>query len=151
MLGKSIISCANKTEDGEVDEDKVNIEWPEDVSAKAKIIRLNAQTMIGYVEAVSNSFITGISDVTEAYQAAIKVVTTPAESHTDYPQKSVPEKATTFSEHLRADQATAISKIQDGDFRNAHCSSMRLRYMSTFDVSEDNPRTMMLNRKKSIQ
>ncbi|XLU76522.1 hypothetical protein S245_035575 [Arachis hypogaea] len=114
MLGKSIISCANKTEDGEVDEDKVNIEWPEDVSAKAKIIRLNAQTMIGYVEAVSNSFITGISDVTEAYQAAIKVVTTPAESHTDYPQKSLPEKATTFSEHLRADQATAISKIQDG-------------------------------------
>ncbi|KAL1292317.1 hypothetical protein HN51_060788 [Arachis hypogaea] len=114
MLGKSIISCANKIEDGEVDEDKVNIEWPEDVSAKAKIIRLNAQTMIGYVEAVSNSFITGISDVTEAYQAAIKVVTTPAESRTDSPQKLVPEKATTFSEHLRADQATAISKIQDG-------------------------------------
>ncbi|XP_057741000.1 uncharacterized protein LOC130958117 [Arachis stenosperma] len=114
MLGKSIISCANKIEDGEVDENKVNIEWPEDVSAKAKIIRLNAQTMIGYVEAVSNSFITGISDVTEAYQAAIKVVTTPAESRTDSPQKSVPEKATTFSEHLRADQATAISKIQDG-------------------------------------
>ena len=60
MFGKSIISCANKTENEEIDDDKVNIEWPEDVSAKAKIIRLNAQTMIGYVEAVSNSFITGL-------------------------------------------------------------------------------------------
>ncbi|MCI37227.1 protein FAM114A2-like, partial [Trifolium medium] len=45
-FGKSIISLANKTEDEEVDDDKVNIEWPEDVSAKAKIIRINVQTMI---------------------------------------------------------------------------------------------------------
>lgn len=58
MFGKSIIACANKTED-DADDDKVNLEWPEDVSAKANIIRMNAQTMIGYVEAVSNSFITG--------------------------------------------------------------------------------------------
>lgn len=58
-FGKSIISLANKTEDEEADEDKANIEWPEDVSSKAKIIRVNAQTMMGYVEAVSNSFITG--------------------------------------------------------------------------------------------
>ncbi|XP_004498174.1 uncharacterized protein [Cicer arietinum] len=110
-FGKSIISLANKTED-EVDDDKANIEWPEDVSAKAKIIRINAQTMIGYLEAVSNSFITGISDVTEAYQAAIKGVT--AESPTVVPKTSVHEKASSFSEHLRADQTTAISKIQDG-------------------------------------
>lgn len=112
-FGKSIISLANKTEDEEVDDDKANIEWPEDVSAKAKIIRINAQTMIGYLEAVSNSFTTGISDVTEAYQAAIKGVT--AESPTVVPKKtSVQEKASAFSEHLRADQITAISKIQDG-------------------------------------
>ncbi|XP_061376317.1 uncharacterized protein LOC133318343 [Gastrolobium bilobum] len=112
MLGKSIISRANKSEDEEADDNKANIEWPEDVSAKAKIIRINAQTMIGYVEAVSNSFITGISDVTEAYQAAIKGVA--AESHTVVPQTSVQEKASAFSEHLRDDQTTAISKIQDG-------------------------------------
>ncbi|KAK7273941.1 hypothetical protein RIF29_15009 [Crotalaria pallida] len=112
LFGKSIISCANKTENEEIDEDKVNIEWPEDVSAKAKIIRSNAQTMIGYVEAVSNSFITGISDVTEAYQAGIKGVT--AESRTVVPQTSVKEKASAFSEHLRTDQTSAISKIQDG-------------------------------------
>lgn len=59
-FGKSIISLANKAEDEEGDEDKANIEWPEDVSAKAKIIRINVQAMIGYVEAVSNSFITGL-------------------------------------------------------------------------------------------
>lgn len=111
-FGKSIISLANKTEDEEVDGNKVNIEWPEDVSAKAKIIRLNVQTMIGYLEAVSNSFVTGISDVTEAYQASIKGVT--AESPTAVPKTSVQEKASAFSEHLRADQTTAISKIQDG-------------------------------------
>jgi len=58
VFGKSIISHANKIED-EADDDKANIEWPEDVTAKANIIRVNAQTMIGYVEAVSNSFITG--------------------------------------------------------------------------------------------
>ncbi|KAK7308566.1 hypothetical protein VNO77_42184 [Canavalia gladiata] len=117
MFGKSIISRANKTED-ETDDDKVNLEWPEDVSAKANIIRMNAQTMIGYVEAVSNSFITGISDVTEAYQAAIKAVT--AESHAAVPQTSVQEKASAFSEHLRADQTTAICKIQDGTQFLAH-------------------------------
>jgi len=58
VLGKSIISRANNTED-EADDDKANVEWPEDVSAKANIIRINAQTMIGYVKAVSHSFITG--------------------------------------------------------------------------------------------
>ncbi|KAL2347855.1 hypothetical protein Fmac_001855 [Flemingia macrophylla] len=110
MLGKSIISRANKTED-EADDDKANMEWPEDVCAKANTIRINAQTMIGYVEAVSNSFITGISDVTEAYQAAIKAA---AESQFVVSQTSVQEKASAFSEHLRADQTTAICKIQDG-------------------------------------
>ena len=59
MFGKSIISNANETKDNDADAEKVNIEWPEDVVAKAKIIRINAQTMISYVEAVSNSFITG--------------------------------------------------------------------------------------------
>ncbi|XP_057445160.1 uncharacterized protein LOC130737415 [Lotus japonicus] len=113
MFGKSIISHANKTGDEEAEEDKANNkEWPEDVSAKAKIIRINAQAVIGYVEAVSNSFITGISDVNEAYQAAIKGVT--AESHTGAPKTSVQDKSKAFSEHLKADQTTAIRKIQDG-------------------------------------
>ena len=56
----------------------------------------------------------GISDVNEAYQAAIKAVTVTAESNTALPQKSIQQKATAFSEHLQADQTTAISKIQDG-------------------------------------
>ncbi|CAJ1932811.1 unnamed protein product [Sphenostylis stenocarpa] len=112
VFGKSIISHANKTED-EADDDKANIEWPEDVSAKANIVRVNTQTMIGYVEAVSNSFITGISDVSEAYQAAIKAVT--AESHSVVPQaSSVQQNASVFSENLRADQTTAVCKIQEG-------------------------------------
>lgn len=59
MLGKSIISDANKAQDENADEHTVNIDWPEDSVEKAKIIRTKAQSMTGYVEAVSNSFITG--------------------------------------------------------------------------------------------
>ena len=54
----------------------------------------------------------GISDVTEAYQAAIKGVT--AESRQAHPQTSVQDKAKFFSEHLRADQTTAVGKIREG-------------------------------------
>lgn len=59
MLGKSIISNTNKVQDEDADGDMMNIDWPEDSVEKAKIIRTKAQSMTGYVEAVSNSFITG--------------------------------------------------------------------------------------------
>ena len=59
MLGKSILSNAGKVQDKDADEDIANIDWPEDSVEKAKIIRSKAQSMTGYVEAVSNSFITG--------------------------------------------------------------------------------------------
>lgn len=61
MLGKSIISGANKTQEegADDDDDMFNIKWPEDSVEKAKIIRSKAQSMTGYLEAVSNSFITG--------------------------------------------------------------------------------------------
>lgn len=59
MLGKSILSNAGKVQDEDADEDIANIDWPEDSVEKAKIIRSKAQSMTGYVEAVSNSFITG--------------------------------------------------------------------------------------------
>lgn len=57
-LGKSIISHSNKIQDEDVE--LVKIEWPEESIEKAKIIRMKAQSMTGYVEAVSNSFITGL-------------------------------------------------------------------------------------------
>lgn len=59
MLGKSIISSANKTEDPDIDEEIEKIDWPEDSVEKAKIIRTKAQSMTGNVEAISNSFIIG--------------------------------------------------------------------------------------------
>ncbi|XP_021287285.1 uncharacterized protein LOC110418786 [Herrania umbratica] len=112
MLGKSIISSANKVQDEDADGDMLNIDWPEDSIEKAKLIRVKAQSMIGYVEAVSSSFITGISDVAEAYLAAIKSAT--VDSHEALPQASIQEKANAFSEHLHGDQTTAASKIKDG-------------------------------------
>ncbi|KAK9286813.1 hypothetical protein L1049_015218 [Liquidambar formosana] len=112
MLGKSIISNSSKVQDEDADEDTVKIDWPEDSVEKAKIIRTRALSMTGNVEAVSHSFITGISDVAEAYLAAIKGAT--ADSHEALPQTSIQEKANAVSKHLQADQITAVGKIQDG-------------------------------------
>ncbi|XP_068321690.1 uncharacterized protein [Pyrus communis] len=112
ILGKSIISSANKTQVEDVDADLENIDWPEDSVEKAKIIRSKAQAMAGYVEAVSSSFVTGMSDVAAAYLAAIKGAS--EESHEELSQTSIQEKASTFSKHLHDDQTTALSKIQDG-------------------------------------
>ncbi|GFQ03850.1 hypothetical protein PHJA_002528800 [Phtheirospermum japonicum] len=111
ILGKSITSNANKVEDEEIEE-TLKIDWPVDPVEKAKIIRSKAQSMTGNMEAVFNSFITGISEVAEAYVAAIKGVA--ADSQDVRPQKSVQEKVSAFSEHLRADHSTAVGKMQDG-------------------------------------
>ncbi|KAJ8766633.1 hypothetical protein K2173_001153 [Erythroxylum novogranatense] len=126
VLGKSIISKTNKDQEEDGDWDLINIDWPEDAVDKAKIIRMKAQSMAGYVEAVSNSFITGISDVAEAYVAAIKGAT--AESHEKLPQASIHEKANALSEHLRADRSAAVGKIQDG-----------LQYLSYVVISTSMP------------
>ncbi|GAB4853951.1 hypothetical protein Ancab_018160 [Ancistrocladus abbreviatus] len=112
MLGKSILSNANKTQEEAAAEDLVNIEWPEDSLEKAKIIRIKAQSMTGSVEAVSNSFITGISEVAEACVAAIKDAS--ADSHEASQWKLIQEKMSSLSEHIHADQTTAVGKIQDG-------------------------------------
>ncbi|PON56991.1 BAT2 domain protein [Parasponia andersonii] len=114
MLGKSIISGANKVQEGADadDDDLLNIDWPEDSVEKAKIIRSKAQSMTVYLEAVSNSFITGISDVAEAYVAAMKGAS--AECHEALPHTSIQEKANAFTEHLRLDQTTSVGKLQDG-------------------------------------
>lgn len=58
MIGKSVISHANKAQDDDAD-DIMRIDWPEDSIEKAKIIRIRVQSMTGKVEEVSNSFITG--------------------------------------------------------------------------------------------
>ncbi|KAI3446043.1 hypothetical protein Pfo_002708 [Paulownia fortunei] len=111
MLGKSIISNANKVQDHEIEDETMKFDWPEDSVERAKIIRTKAQSMTGNMEAVFNSFITGISDVAEAYLAAIKSAA--ADSQV-LPQKSVQEKASAFTEHLCADHSTAVGKMQDG-------------------------------------
>lgn len=58
MLGKSIISNANKVADQDVKEESWKIDWPEDSIERANVIRAKAQSMIRCVEAVSSSFVT---------------------------------------------------------------------------------------------
>ncbi|KAK1417475.1 hypothetical protein QVD17_26603 [Tagetes erecta] len=109
-LGKSVIHNANKAEAD--DDDIVNIEWPEDSIEKAKTMRMKTQSMTGCLEAVAISFVTGISDVAEAYAAAIKSAT--AASPEIVPEKSILDKVNSFSEDLHVNRTTAAGKIQDG-------------------------------------
>ncbi|KAG7579280.1 hypothetical protein ISN45_Aa03g034380 [Arabidopsis thaliana x Arabidopsis arenosa] len=126
ILGKSMISHANKVQ--EEDTEALKIEWPEDPTEKAKLIKGKAESMAGYVEAVSNSFITGISDVSETYSAAIKGVAA-ADSKDDLLKTStMQEKASIFNDSLRSDQTTAITKIQEG-----------LQYLSYVVISTSMP------------
>ncbi|KAL7602636.1 hypothetical protein Lser_V15G24714 [Lactuca serriola] len=101
-LGKSVVKNANK------DDDVAKFDWPEDCIEKAKTIRTKTQSMTGFVEAVAISFVTGISDVAEAYAAAIKSATEVL------PEKVIEEKVKSFSEDLRVNRTTAVAKIQDG-------------------------------------
>ncbi|XP_010489182.1 PREDICTED: uncharacterized protein LOC104747403 [Camelina sativa] len=127
ILSKSMISHANKVQDE--DAEALKIEWPEDPTEKAKLIKGKAESMAGYVEAVSNSFITGISDVSETYSAAIKGVTAAADSQDELLKTStMQEKASTFNDSLRSDQTTAITKIQEG-----------LQYLSYVVISTSMP------------
>ncbi|KAK9676372.1 hypothetical protein RND81_11G072900 [Saponaria officinalis] len=112
LFGKSITSTASKSQGDDADDEMIKIKWPEDSLEKAKIIRLKAQSMSESMEAVSNSFITGISEVSEAYLAAVKSLT--ADTPEAPLQKSIQEKASAYAGHLRTAQSTAIGKIQDG-------------------------------------
>ncbi|MFS7979741.1 hypothetical protein Hanom_Chr10g00931261 [Helianthus anomalus] len=117
-LGKSVIHNANKAQDGAAaaadddDEDILNIDWSEDSIEKAKTMRMKTQSMTGYLEAVAISFVTGISDVAEAYAAAIKSAT--ADSPEVVLEKSIQDKVNSFSEDLQVNRTTAVGKIQDG-------------------------------------
>ncbi|KAM0012903.1 hypothetical protein Hdeb2414_s0047g00748861 [Helianthus debilis subsp. tardiflorus] len=114
-LGKSVIHNANKAQDAAAaddDEDILNIDWPADSIEKAKTMRMKTQSMTGYLEAVAISFVTGISDVAEAYAVAIKSAT--ADSPEVVPAKSIQDKVNSFSEDLHLNRTTAVGKIQDG-------------------------------------
>ncbi|XP_060178131.1 uncharacterized protein LOC132608076 [Lycium barbarum] len=110
VLGKSIISNANKVVDQDDKEETRKIDWPEDFIERANVIRAKAQSMTRYVQAVSSSFVTDISDVAEAYLAAIKGASSGSQDR----QKSIQEKANLYSRNLHADHSTSIGKIQDG-------------------------------------
>ncbi|KAF8675455.1 hypothetical protein HU200_047827 [Digitaria exilis] len=73
---------------------------------------VHAQSISVDMEKVSSSFATGISDVAEAYAAAIQNAL--ADKQDDLPnQKSVQEKAKSISSHLNSDQTSAVGKLQD--------------------------------------
>jgi len=54
------MSTSPKTQSDKVMEDSLKIEWPDDYILKAKFFRSKAEAMTDDIEAVSNSFITGM-------------------------------------------------------------------------------------------
>lgn len=74
----------------------------------------------------------GIFDVAEAYTAAINGAT--ADSHENFQQSSIQDKVNAFSELLRTDRTTAVSKIQDG-----------LQYLSYVVISTSMPAAWSLD------
>lgn len=116
-LGKSVVASNSDKEDETAD----NVAWPKDSVEKAKIIRAQAQAMAGDIEAVSDSFITGIGDVTAAFQAAIrsesvvhKEVDGDDARHELMRESSIEEKAHALSSDLVNDGSMAIEKVQSG-------------------------------------
>ncbi|MCO5608940.1 hypothetical protein L7F22_063158 [Adiantum nelumboides] len=113
-LGKSVLSSSSEQEES-VD----TIVWPIDYLEKAKLIRAQGQSMSGDIEAISHSFITGIGDVTAAFQAAIRSeVEKEGEKddakHEVIRERSIEDKAQALSNDLESDGSAAIEKVQSG-------------------------------------
>lgn len=116
-LGKSVLVSSSDQDNDNSD----NVNWPKDCVEKARIIRAQAQAMAGDIEAVSDSFVTGIGDVTAAFQAV-----TGSESvvhkeddkddvrHELMRKSSIEDKAHTLSSDLENDGSTAVEKVQVG-------------------------------------
>ncbi|PKU85450.1 uncharacterized protein LOC110113441 [Dendrobium catenatum] len=113
LLGKSVISSASKSNSEGAEDDNIKIDWPEDSVLKSQIIRSNAQLMSEDVQSISNSFLTGIADIMEAYQAAIKNASPVTPTEPPQQPNSVQEKANTISNLLNVDRSAALEKIQD--------------------------------------
>ncbi|XP_020598042.1 uncharacterized protein LOC110037680 [Phalaenopsis equestris] len=114
MLSKSVISSANRSKSEEADDDNIKIDWPEDSILKAQIIRSKVQLMFVDMESISNSFFTGISDIMEAYQAAVKNASPGTPTGPPQQPNSVQEKANVISNLLIVDRSAALEKIRDG-------------------------------------
>lgn len=113
-LGKSVLLSSS-----EQDESPDNVVWPSDCIEKAKLIRAQAQAMAGDIEAVSLSFITGIGDVTAAFQAAIRSEAAKEADRDDAKhelirESAIEEKAQALSSDLESDGSAAIEKVQSG-------------------------------------
>ncbi|KAL2631633.1 hypothetical protein R1flu_016319 [Riccia fluitans] len=118
VLGKSVLTST--ADSGHKIDNADDFNWPEDCVGKASLISARARAMAGDIEAVSESFITGIGDVTAAFQAAEKNESLVAEEGGEGPrgrhlkQASVEDRAQAVRSGIEIDGSAAIEKIQDG-------------------------------------
>lgn len=115
LLGKSVLSTSPKAQNDKIMEDSLKIEWPDDCILKAKIIRSKAQAMTDDIEAVSNSFTTGISDIIAAFQEGIRNASQDGREARQgiLQESSIEDKAQILTSDIETDGSTAIEKIQD--------------------------------------
>eukprot|EP00249_Psilotum_nudum_P011297 c23085_g1_i2 orf=385-1920(-) len=114
-LGKSLLANSHQAE-----ESVTAIDWPADCIERAKLIRARAQAIANDIEAISDSFITGIGDVTATFQATVKSETMVANEgngedarHKLIRETSIEDKAHAITSDLQHGGSTAIEKVQD--------------------------------------
>ncbi|KAL3689492.1 hypothetical protein R1sor_015801 [Riccia sorocarpa] len=116
VLGKSVLTSSADHGDKS---DEAGVNWPEDCIGKASLISSRARSMARDIEAVSESFITGISDVTAAFQAAVKNESLVVQGEEgprgrQLKEASVEDRAQAVRSGIESDGTAAIEKIQDG-------------------------------------
>ncbi|KAH7373071.1 hypothetical protein KP509_17G035700 [Ceratopteris richardii] len=111
-LGKSVLMPTS-----EEAENPNDISWPEDCLEKAKLIRAQVQSISGDIEAISNSFVTGIGDVVAAFQAAIRTEAAKegekdSANHELIKESVVEDKLKALSYELESAGGAAVDKVQ---------------------------------------
>ncbi|EFJ32629.1 hypothetical protein SELMODRAFT_267015 [Selaginella moellendorffii] len=112
LLSRSLRE-GNSEESGAKESDGREFEWPKDCLSKALVVRSRALNMVTDMEAISDSFVTGIGDVVAAFQAAKKkVIEEQAPASARY--QSIEDKARALCCDLQSDGSAAVGKLQHG-------------------------------------
>ncbi|BBN07617.1 hypothetical protein MPTK1_4g05060 [Marchantia polymorpha subsp. ruderalis] len=118
LLGKSVLTSTSDKSDKS--DDVEDLDWPEDCIGKASLISARARAMAGDIKAVSDSFVTGIGDVTAAFDAALKNERRVADEQgealreRELKEGTLEDRAQAVRSGIESDGAAAIEKIQDG-------------------------------------
>lgn len=112
LLGKLVLTREKEAE---------GLDWPEDCVARGQAIKARAHAMTADIEAVSDSFVTAVGDVTAAFQAAMKSeIRIAKEGDEDDVRQglqkggSIEDKAHSVNSDIQEVASIAVEKVHDG-------------------------------------